>query len=203
MSINIENALKIDGWMRPEELTWLATQAKSRNVIAEVGSWMGRSTRALVDNTSGVVYAVDTWLGTPGPKECARFLEGKSEDWLFEQFHTNMGKELFYGVKWHDKQGTEHDYKLRPQRSTSLEGADYLGNGCYNLRFDMIFLDAAHDEESVTADILAWQPLLAPGGLLCGHDFGASFVGVERAVRKLLPGAGKVGAGSIWAAPVK
>lgn len=199
--MNIDNALKISGWMLPEELTWLATQAASRYTIAEVGSWMGRSTRAIVDNTPGVVYAVDTWLGTPGPKECARLLEGKPEDWLFEQFSENIGKEMFYGVKWYDVQGVEHDYKVRPQRSTSVEGAGYLGNHYHN-RFDMIFLDAAHDYASVKDDILAWKPLLADGGLLCGHDFGGSFPGVERAVRELLPGAGKVGAGSIWALPI-
>jgi cephalosporin hydroxylase len=64
----------------------------------------------------------------------------------------------------------------------------------------MIFLDAAHDYDNVVADIAAWRPLLAPGGLMCGHDFAGPFAGVTRAVVEAFPKAHKVGAGSIWVA---
>lgn len=191
--VNIENALKISGWMKPEELIYLAEQASTRKLVCEVGSWMGRSTRAIADNLleGGVLYAVDTWQGTPGPKECGLLLKDKPEDWLIEQFRANIGAEHLAGPR----------YKVRTCQGTSLAGADYLCNH-YQNRFDMIFLDAAHDYDSVKADILAWRPYLAPGGLLCGHDFGGSFPGVERACRELIPGVRKVGAGSIWAAPI-
>ena len=36
---------------------------------------------------------------------------------------------------------------------------------------DMVFIDGAHDTESVTEDIRAAQRILKPGGLLSGHDF--------------------------------
>lgn len=191
MAINIENALKISGWMRPEELEWLARQASMHRLICEVGSWMGRSTRALADNLpeDGILYAVDTWKGTPGPNECALLLKGKPEDWLIEQFRANIGEALLAGPR----------YKVRPWQGTSIGGADYLCKH-YQNRFDMIFLDAAHDYANVKADILAWSPFLAPGGLLCGHDFGGSFPGVQKAVLEIFPQAKKVGAGSIWAA---
>jgi SAM-dependent methyltransferase len=190
MAVDISNALKIGGWMRPEELQWLAEQASTRKLICEVGSWMGRSTRAMADNLpeGGVLYAVDTWKGTPGPNECAKFLEGKPEDWLFEQFRNNFPAEYFEGPR----------HRVRPYQNTSLAGADYLCKH-YQNRFDMIFLDAAHDYDNVKADIQAWAPFLKPGGLLCGHDFGGSFPGVQKAVREIYPRAGKVGAGSIWA----
>jgi hypothetical protein len=191
--VNIANAEKIQGWMRPVELEWLARRAGESRLVCEVGSWMGRSTRAIADNLpeGGVVYAVDTWEGTPGPNECGLLLQGKPEDWLFNQFRANIGEELLQGPA----------YKVRPYRSKSTAAPDYLCNH-YQNRFDMIFLDAAHDYENVKADIIAWRPYLAPGGLLCGHDFGGSFPGVDRAVMELCPGAGKVNAGSIWADPV-
>jgi hypothetical protein len=204
--ISIENALKISGWMKPEELTWLATMASTRKLVCEVGSWMGRSTRAIADNLpeGGVVYAVDTWNGTPGPNECGLLLQGKPEDWLFNQFRANIGEDLLHRKITVVENGREYPaerYTVRPYRASSLEGADYLCNH-YTNRFDMIFLDAAHDYDNVKADILAWRPFLAPGGLLCGHDFGGSFPGVQRAVLELIPGAKKVGAGSIWGAPI-
>ena len=36
---------------------------------------------------------------------------------------------------------------------------------------DYVFLDAAHDYESVRADIAAWWPKIKPGGWFAGHDY--------------------------------
>lgn len=49
--------------------------------------------------------------------------------------------------------------------------------------FDIIFLDARHDHDSVLADIRAWWPLVRrPGGILCGHDFQWQYPGLPMAV---------------------
>ena len=37
--------------------------------------------------------------------------------------------------------------------------------------FDLIYIDAAHDYESVRNDLAAWWPKLKPGGLMSGHDY--------------------------------
>ena len=50
-------------WMSAYELTWLAEAASLGGLIAEVGAWRGRSTRAMADNTAGFIYAVDPWAG--------------------------------------------------------------------------------------------------------------------------------------------
>lgn len=47
---------------------------------------------------------------------------------------------------------------------------------------------AGHEYPDVHADITNYLPLLAPGGVMCGHDAGP-FEGVTQAVDELLPGA--------------
>lgn len=59
----------------------------------------------------------------------------------------------------------------------SVKAAKFVPDGsCY-----MVFLDACHDFDSVTADIRAWLPKIACGGVLCGHDY-FTFPPVRQAV---------------------
>jgi len=177
--MNIDKALKINGWMYDVELGFLAEQAVKHAAIAEIGAWMGRTTRALADNTQGTVYAVDTWQGSA---EHGQFLKTKWANYLFEEFQRNLNDHIASG-------------KVFPIREPSLEAAEKFA--VMGMTFDMIFIDAAHDYVNVHADILAWQKLLSPRGLLCGHDFDAGRDGVVRAVKELVPGFEK-GPGSIW-----
>lgn len=169
--MNIRRATLIRGWMDEVELTWLAQQAETHTKIVEIGSFLGRSCRALCDNTKGQVTAVDTW-GIEHPAY-------GSTTGLFEKFQENL-----IGC-----------VNLRIVKMMSLDAANHLYVG--GEQFDMVFIDADHRYEAVKADIAAWMPLVVPGGLLCGHDYN-DHVEVKRAVDEMLPGA-KVEAHSIWA----
>ena len=57
---------------------------------------------------------------------------------------------------------------------------------------DYIFLDAAHDYDSICEDIAAWWPAVRPGGFLAGHDY-THAEGVRRAVDEAFPTAEKLG----------
>jgi len=160
--VNIDRALGIDGWMSPGELEWLAKQAEKHDLIAEIGSWMGRSTAAMSDNTDGRIFAIDTWAGSDEPAH-HEILADKGPNWLFSEFKRNI---------------TDNVTAIR---MTSLEAAAYFERR--GAKFDMIFLDGAHDTESVRADIAAWLPRLADGGLFCGHDY---FTTVKEAVDEVL-----------------
>lgn len=164
--MSLTKAQSIFGWMPDRELAWLRQQANLHTNICEIGSFMGRSTRALADNTRGTVTAVDTWAGSE-EKEHRDMLAGKGPDWLFDQFKDNMA-----GLT-----------NVAMVRMPSLEAA----RNFIHRQFDFIFVDASHDYENVKADILAWKPLLAPGGLLSGHDMHTGAPGVVQAVDELLP----------------
>ena len=167
--MNLKNALATEGWMKPAELEWLARKASKAQRIAEVGSWMGRSTTAMADNmeASAVLIAVDTWRGS---EEIKSNLEGKPDDYVYDIFCKNL--------KVHIESG-----RVSPLRLASVEAAREL-QAKGSTAFDMVFIDGAHDYENVKADIQAWNPLVKPGGLLCGHDWGHP--PIVQAVRELL-----------------
>jgi Methyltransferase domain len=45
-----------------------------------------------------------------------------------------------------------------------------------------VYIDADHREAAVAADLAAWWPKVAPGGILAGHDYMDEHAGVIRAV---------------------
>lgn len=158
--------------MSDHELHWLAEQASRCNTIIEVGSAFGRSTLAMAENSKATIYAVDTWNGSPAElntnhKEY-KLLDG---DFAFVDFWNNLNYNITYG-------------RVIPMRMHSRNAAKLFPAGIAS----MIFLDGNHDYEAVLQDILNYKPLLAEGGLLCGHDYDDSnWPGVRKAVDELLP----------------
>lgn len=148
----------IEGWMAPDELACLEGLAKLSTSVVEVGSWKGRSTRALLSNCPGDVYAVDTWGGCP--EDPATIEEAKSKDILAE-FMKNVG----------------NFPNLKVKKMTSLEAAAEIES------VDMIFLDGSHQYEDVVADIKAWLPKAKK--IICGHDY-TYYPGVKKAVDELI-----------------
>jgi SAM-dependent methyltransferase len=182
-------ANKIRGYMSWEELAWLAENAKGKDVV-EVGSWLGRSTKAIASSAK-VVYAVDHWKGTLNDPTLE---EAKTID-PWAEFNHNLGPEINSRkvipiARGHEEVGPTMTYYDGLTLDTCPVGP-----------VDMVFIDGDHEYEAVKRDILNAKAMLKPGGLLCGHDFSDAHPGVMKAVRELVPGF-SVGAGaSIWKAP--
>lgn len=51
--------------------------------------------------------------------------------------------------------------------------------------FDIIYIDASHDYESVKNDLLHWLPKLKRGGVICGDDYIDRWDGVIEAVNEV------------------
>ncbi len=125
----------------------------SVQTIIEVGCWMGTSTRhmATLLPEGGKVYAVDHWLGSEDifPLQCYK----KRKGILYQQFLSNVIH-------------AELTDKIVPVRMESLEAARAL-----DVQPDLIYVDAAHDMESVYKDLKAWYPKVKGHGVLCGDDW--------------------------------
>lgn len=89
---------------------------------------------------------------------------------------------------WHDPDGSVEIFKsnisrcgfdfISPHKINSVDGASLFNDGT----FQFVLIDADHNFEPVKNDIAAWLPKVAPGGILCGHDYGGDHVGVKLAV---------------------
>lgn len=157
VSIDITRAKAIDGWMTELELVWLAERAVEHRCIVEIGSYLGRSTRAMLDHTQGIVYAIDDWKG---PRDVYLSKEQRTE--LYEQFKRNC------------------DY----HKNLVVYKIDHSQAVIVGVIPDMVFIDGSHEYEDVKRDIETWLPKISKGGLLCGHD--ADREDVQQAVLELL-----------------
>ena len=180
----LDRADKIEGWMSRAELSWLYDRAAESQRILEIGVWKGRTTFVLGHACKGRVVAVDHFMGSPGDLE--RF---QKEAQQFEGRHKircdcmgNLQELIEDGVVClFVGSSTATGYVLEP------------------LSFDMIFVDGAHDYESVEMDLITTHGLLRPGGLICGHDCDKEHPGVMQAVKDAYPKA-TLAVGSIWRA---
>lgn len=159
----------IEGWMGPDELVWLADRATTMKSIVEIGSWQGRSLFALCSACPGKVYAVDHFLGS---EEHQEKMKDPGFD-LYAVFMKNVG----------------HFANLKVMRMTSKQAAKKIRR-----TVQMVFIDGAHDFDSVRRDVILWTPKATR--LICGHDSG--YGSVMSVLTEYFPNQWKQGPGSIW-----
>lgn len=51
--------------------------------------------------------------------------------------------------------------------------------------FDIVYIDASHDYDSVKKDILSWLPKVKQGGYICGDDYCECWPGVYQSVNEI------------------
>lgn len=156
--------------MSEEELNWLFLRAKEMDSIAEIGSWKGKSTHALLTGCRGIVYAIDHFLGSPS----APFTQEEAKnDNVYNQFMQNVG-----GFP-----------NLVVVKKDSREAAPEVP------MVDMVFIDSDHTYEDIKRDIEVWLPKAKK--LICGHDYDDGWPGIIKGVNEVF---GEVEViGSIWA----
>ena len=176
--IDISHAAKIEGWMEEMELIWLGKVSQRRHRIVEVGSFMGRSTRIIGENTPGFVLAIDDF-------------EGSRESYISAAW-----------VEWGEKIRPEIYSKFLENCDDLIQARKVIPMRCrhdqieIDFQPDMVFIDGDHEYENVKRDLEFWKSKLAPGGLLCGHDI--NIEGVKRAVTEIIGEHHNVSDTCIW-----
>ena len=166
MNAVLDRAEKIHGWMDREELAWLAEQAAAARKTIEVGCWRGRSTTVMAEATAGTIWCVDPWTGT----QDAPHKPVKRD--VLRMFAENLWDHIATG-------------RVQVLPARSLVALDVLR---YLAPFDFVFLDGDHAYDSVAPEIEAFRPLVRPGGVLAGHDYGNDrWPDVTRAVDERVP----------------
>lgn len=135
--------------------------------FVEVGCKEGRTTGHILKTVpDSHVIAIDPWMADPAPANG----DPTREDYKAWDF-SKIEAEFWENVG-------ENKDRCTMVRKTSAEAAD-MG---WAPTFDLVFIDALHDYESVKQDIALWWPKVRVGGMLALHDFNHQWPGVERAI---------------------
>lgn len=157
----------IPGFFTEGEGRWYARFARGLvgGIFVEVGSWKGRSTSFVGPvcraNKTRLV-CVDHWQG--------------SQDMLADTYARTLAEEDVEATFRANMKALAIDVEVLAE--SSLAAAARFAEGSVG----RVFLDGGHDPETVTQDLHAWFPRLAPDGLLGGHDYDEKHPGLVRAV---------------------
>lgn len=139
--------------------------------FVEIGSWKGRSSCymgvEILNSQKNIQFdCIDTWLGSEehidkNSPHYEKLLEIK--DGLYSEFLHNIEplKEI-----------------VNPIRMSSVDASFRYKDES----LDFVFIDGAHDYQSVKNDINHWYPKVKKGGYIAGDDFG--WDGVNKAVKE-------------------
>jgi len=167
---------EIQGWMGDEELDYLyqlVVDAPDDAVIVELGAWRGRTTdrlyHAMHDEQS--VCTVDTWLGQPDLRHTSHS-DVLTVD-IFLEFMENMQERNRFPLWWEPGLTGECYLRMLCDDAATLftDGSVYA-----------VIVDSDH--RLVGHDVQVWSPKIAPGGILCGHDF--AWEGVKEQLEPLV-----------------
>jgi len=153
----IKRSDHIWSWTGYPELAYIMEQASKSSFAVEIGTYLGRSAKALLDaNPLLHLWCVDPGLVAGVYETSAYFLRDEIAAGRCELMR-----------------------KYSPQAAQMLE---HMRN-----KLDLVWVDDGHATEDVMRDIKHFLPLLHSGGVLCGHDFEIPYNDVALGVTKSLP----------------
>lgn len=166
----------LQGWGSEDPIFHQAIAAIRPKLIVEVGTWKGASAINMARITREIgldtqIICVDTWLGSP-----EHFL-AQQPGWRESLLMRNGFPHLYYTFLGNVMREGFTD-RIVPLPTTSENAAVILK--AKGIQPDLVYIDAAHEEEPAYRDFKLYWDLLAPEGVLIGDDY-QSWEGVTRA----------------------
>lgn len=161
-----------DWFSYPTLYSRFVKELNSGSKIIEVGCWKGKSAAYLaveIINSGKDIKldAVDIWECNDQEYNIKYSIQDdpyiKSNS-LYELFLSNISP----------VSSVVHPIRMKSTEASKLYEDESV---------DVVFIDAAHDYESVRDDIKCWYPKVKPGGYLAGHDY--AWTGVSKAVNEV------------------
>jgi len=132
-------------------LAELASGVPANLAIVEIGSYTGKSTVHLASGAAPV-YAVDLWdMRLPGEKP------QRNKNSYAVNFDSAEARRVF-------------SERTKGLKVTAIQGDSREIAKAWSRAIGMLFIDGAHDIETVTADYRNWSPFVVSGGVIAFHD---------------------------------
>ncbi len=157
----------IEGYLLPGQEEYLFNKVKSLPndaIIVEIGSFRGRSTAAIAFACVGTqrkIYCIDPWN-----------LAEQDFGNVFKTWQNNLRRNGLESYATPLK-GYSRDILSRWQELTGGKEIDFM------------FIDGGHEYEDVLLDFQLAFPLVKSEGWIAFHDFGCSYLGVDRVWHEL------------------
>lgn len=153
----------IPGWCWPVELGAIYDLCKGSRCHVEVGSYCGRSFYAACSSLAerAMATAVEPMM----LQDCG---QQPSQGWALSVLRATLNAIA----------EVRPDLKLEHWQTDSLDAANRWNGPSVT----SLYLDGCHYQAELTADMEAWYPHVAPGGIMLGHDYWAVTAGVMEAV---------------------
>lgn len=170
----------LQGWNSDDPVLVDAIQLLRPRRVCELGSWKGRSAiqmaraiKILQLNTE--IICVDTWLGSP------EHWSRKSSDFYHSLRILNGMPRLYFTFLGNVVRAGVEDV-ITPFPMTSENAAEFFNK--IDIKFDIVYVDAAHEYGPAKRDLSAYYELLAADGIVIVDDY-ETWSGVTRAVDEL------------------
>lgn len=139
----------------------LKSVSKDCRLAIEIGTFTGASAEAILDGGAEKLITIDTFNGELGGPQA---LLGSN------RIYSDHSREQIIGL------ALERLRRFGDRVTLIIGESSKVATFFQKDIADLIFIDGAHDYESVKRDIASWKPILKEDGVLCGHDFDRSMV---------------------------
>jgi len=165
--------LDLQGWSTSSTIYHDYLAEVDAVTVIEVGVWKGLSASHIASwlkkRSSGILIAVDTWLGAPefwGADQ----LSGKDPSRNLTLVHGYPS--VYYQFLSNVVHQNLSDIVVPLPLPSELASSVLLK---HNIIADFVHTDAAHEYSSVWADIKLWWKFVARGGILMGDDYSTKY----------------------------